>query len=114
MPLQVVILRTRVPGGFFSAGLDLINISLQADSQEVFRVLLPKDAMDTIAPPDPRQQLQQAWLEACKACQHSDLEPVRHFFNLGGTPRSGILHTYTRVLAKTRCPVLVRRHTCTP
>lgn len=112
---QVIILRNKVSGGSFSAGLDLINISLQADSQEVLRLLLPKDAMESAPPPpDPRQQLQQAWLEACKACQHSDLAPVRRFFAAGGTPRFGSarnlthLHVCSRILLGVRClnPVL--------
>jgi hypothetical protein len=85
---QVALLAPKAPGGFFSPGLDLINISLQADSQDVLRLLLPKDAMES-APPPPlsRQQQQELWFEACKACQHKDLEPVRRFFAAGGTPR---------------------------
>lgn len=39
-------------------------------------------------PPDPRQELQKLWLEACKSCQHGDLNSIRRFFDSGGAPRS--------------------------
>jgi hypothetical protein len=91
---QVALLANKAPGGVFSPGLDLINISLQADSQDVLRLLLPKDAMESAPPPPlPKpQQQQQLWFEACKACQHKDLGPVRRFFAAGGTPRHRVCH----------------------
>jgi len=84
--VQVAILSSKCSGGVFSPGLDLINISLQSDSQDVLRLLLPSDAMEQPAR-DSRQELQVLWLEACKSCQHSDLSAIRRFFEAGGTPR---------------------------
>lgn len=86
-------LSCRFSAGVFSPGLDLINISLQSDSQDVLRLLLPSDAMEEPAAPplDPRLQLHKLWLEACKSCQHGGLSSIQRFFEAGGAPRFCVL-----------------------
>ncbi len=63
--------------------------------------------MDAPLPPDPRQQQQSAqqqqqqmWLEACKACQGTDLSSIRRFFNAGGMPSRRLLGSEARLLCR--------------
>lgn len=94
---EALSLNQRIPGGF-SAGLDLLNIALQNDSQDVLRLFLPPEALSH-APPPPLD-MRHLWLEACRACMHTDASPVSSFLQAGGSPTRRLLASEAAELSR--------------
>jgi len=93
---EVVALNAKYSVDFFSPGLDLVNIALQQDSQDVLLLLLPKDAAQP--PATGKEDMRQAWLDACMACMNSDLTPIHRFLRGGGSVSRRLLASEAKEL----------------